>query len=116
VTATFDRYGATEAPSTRYKDLVDLVAIVTEASVEADPQMAALTSESQRRRVTLPPKFGVPGRDLWVAGYAAEAGRSLLPMARTLDEALAVVRSFVDPLLDGTATGSWDPRQQRWVP
>lgn len=29
VVATFDRYGDTEAPSSRYKDLVDLVAIVT---------------------------------------------------------------------------------------
>jgi hypothetical protein len=115
VTATFDRYGASEASSTRYKDLVDLVAITTEASVEAQAQITALTSESQRRGVTLPPTFGVPDLDLWVRGYAAEAGRSLLPEARTLDEALAVFRPFVDPLLNGTATGSWDPRQQRWV-
>lgn len=116
VTATFDRYGDSEAPSTRYKDLVDLVAIITEASVKAEAQMAALTSESQRRRVALPPKFGVPDRDLWERGYAAEAGRSLLPVARTLDEALAVVRPFLDPLLDGTATGRWDPKHRRWVP
>ncbi|MGH2924369.1 MAG: nucleotidyl transferase AbiEii/AbiGii toxin family protein, partial [Solirubrobacterales bacterium] len=116
VTATFDRYGDSEAPSTRYKDLVDLVAIITEAPVEAEAQMAALTSESQRRRVALLPKFDVPDRDLWERGYAAEAGRSLLPMARTLDEALAVVRPFLDPLLDGTATGRWDPKQRRWEP
>jgi hypothetical protein len=116
VTATFDRYGDSEAPSTRYKDLVDLVAIITEASVDAGAQMAALASESQRRRVTLPPKFGVPDRDLWERGYAAEAGRSLLPVARTLDEALAVVRPFLNRLLDGTAAGKWDPKQQRWVP
>ncbi|MEN3279202.1 MAG: hypothetical protein V7607_342 [Solirubrobacteraceae bacterium] len=116
VTATFDRYGDSEAPSTRYKDLVDLVAIITEASVDAEAQMAALGSESQRRRVTLPPKFGVPDRDLWERGYAAEAGRSLLPVARTLDEALAVVRPFLNPLLDGSAAGKWDPKQQRWVP
>jgi hypothetical protein len=35
--ATFDRYGDRQRPSTRYKDLVDLVAIVTEASVRAEP-------------------------------------------------------------------------------
>jgi nucleotidyltransferase AbiEii toxin of type IV toxin-antitoxin system len=48
VAATFDRYGNSEAPSTRYKDLVDLVAIVTEASVEAAAQMTALDSEARR--------------------------------------------------------------------
>lgn len=116
VAATFDRYGDSEAPSTRYKDLVDLVAIVSEASVKAKPQMAALASEAKRRRISLPQRFDVPARDLWEPGYAAEAGRSLLPVARTLDEALALVSPFLDPLLDGTAAGAWEPKQGRWVP
>lgn len=116
VAATFDRYGDTEAPSTRYKDLVDLVAIVTVASIEAKAQMAALASEAERRRITLPQRFGVPARDLWERGYAAEAGRSLLPAAQTLDEALAVVEPFLDPLLDGTAVGTWEPSAGRWAP
>jgi Nucleotidyl transferase AbiEii toxin, Type IV TA system len=115
VAATFDRYGNVEAPSTRYKDLVDLVAIVTEASVKAKPQMAALASEAERRRIALPQRFAVPARDLWEPGYAAEAGRSLLSVARTLDEALEVVSPFLDPLLDGTAAGVWDPNLGRWV-
>jgi len=115
VAATFDRYGDTEAPSTRYKDLVDLVAIVTEASVDAKGQMAALASEAERRVVTLPQRFGAPARDLWERGYAAEAGRSLLPVARTLDGALAVVAPFFDALLDGTAAGKWDPKAGRWA-
>jgi hypothetical protein len=115
VAATFDRYGETEAPSTRYKDLVDLVAIVTEASIKAQPQMTALASEAKRRGITLPKHFGVPASDLWERGYAAEAGRSLLPVAGTLDEALAIVSPFLDPLLDGTAVGTWDPKQGRWV-
>lgn len=115
VAATFDRYGDTEAPSTRYKDLVDLVAIVTVASVEAEAQMTALASEAKRRGISLPQRFGVPARDLWERGYAAEAGRSLLPVARTLDEALAVVTPFLDLLLEGTAAGTWDPKEGRWV-
>jgi hypothetical protein len=115
VAATFDRYGDTKAPSTRYKDLVDLVAIVTQVSVEAQPQMAALASEAKRRRVGLPQRFAVPAPELWERGYAAEADRSLLPLARTLDEALAVVSPFLDPLLDGTATGTWDPKRGLWA-
>jgi len=52
---------------------------------------------------------------MWEGGYRAEAGRSLLPMARELDGALAVVRPFLDPLLDGSATGTWDHAQGAWV-
>lgn len=116
VLATFQRYGEQQTPSTRYKDLVDLVAITTGASVEAQPQLAALASEAQRRGVTLPHMFDVPDRALWEPGYAAEAGRSLLPLARTLDEALAVVRPLLDPLLDGTAVGRWNPQAGSWEP
>ncbi|HET9678141.1 MAG TPA: nucleotidyl transferase AbiEii/AbiGii toxin family protein, partial [Solirubrobacterales bacterium] len=46
VAATFDRYGAARAPSTRYKDLVDLVALAKGVSVEATVQMKALDSEA----------------------------------------------------------------------
>lgn len=115
VVATFQRYGEQQRPSTRYKDLIDLVSIVTAASVTAELQLAALASEAQRRHVTLPAKFDVPDQALWEPGYAAEAARSLLPIARTLDEALAIVRRCLDPLLTGTALGTWDPNGRRWM-
>lgn len=115
ISATLERYGDREMPSTRYKDLVDLVAIVTEASVAAHRQAIALASEANRRGITLPAHFDVPDRELWERGYAAEAGRSLLQAARTLDEALAVVRPFIDPLLAGTAVGIWDPAHGLWI-
>ncbi len=113
VAATYELHGDGR-PSTRYRDLVDLVAIVTVASVGADTQSAALRSEFERRGLTLPDRFDVPDRTLWEPGYAAEARRSLLETAGTVDEALAVVRPFVDPLLDGSAAGSWNPREGRW--
>jgi hypothetical protein len=114
ISATLERYGDREMPSTRYKDLVDLVAIVTEASVAADRQAIDLASEAKRRGITLPARFDVPDRELWERGYAAEAGRSLLPTARTLDEALGVIRPFIDPLLAGAAVGRWDQKLGRW--
>jgi hypothetical protein len=58
-------------PSTRFKDLIDLVAITHRASV-------SLT-------------------------------------AHTLDDALAAVRPFLDPLLAGVASGEWDPASQTWI-
>jgi hypothetical protein len=78
--------------SMRYRDLVDLISIMTGASVPAEGQHAALASEFQRRLLPLPGTFDVPDRRLWEAGYAAEARRSLLTVGRSLDEALALVR------------------------
>ncbi len=114
VAATYERHGEERRPSTRYRDLVDLVAIVTTASVGAASQRAALTSEFDRRGLTLPTSFVVPDRALWEPGYRAEARRSLLDTAQTLDEALVVVGPFIDPLLDGSASGSWEPGPRRW--
>jgi len=115
VAAILQTYGAAQVPSTRYKDLVDLVAIVSQATVGAEPQRVALESEADRREISLPASFSVPDRELWEKGYAAEAARSLLDMALTLDDALTVVTPFLDPVLDGTAVGTWDRKGGQWV-
>jgi hypothetical protein len=115
VVAMFELHGARRLPSTRYKDLVDLVAIALGASVDANDQLTALRTQAERRGIGLPAPFDVPDRALWESGYAAEAGRSLLAAARTLDEALEIVAPFLDPLLDGTAAGRWDPEHGRWA-
>jgi Nucleotidyl transferase AbiEii toxin, Type IV TA system len=115
VVAMFERYGKTAAPSTRYKDLIDLVAIATGASVEAAAQIRALRSEAARRTVELPDRFDVPDREAWERGYAAEARRSLLDIAQNLDDALAIVGPFLDPLLGDVAVGRWDPEAMEWV-
>ena len=112
VAAIIERHG--DRPSTRFKDLVDLVAIITEASVDADLQRTAMKSEAARRGIILPDRFDVPNRALWEAGYESEAQRSLLPLAQTLDDALAIVRPFIDALLDGSAIGQWDPKVLKW--
>lgn len=115
ISAIVQRYSGEGRPSTRFKDLVDLVAIVSEVSVVAELQRTALASEAERRGMPLPAVFDVPDHAIWERGYAAEAGRSLLPIAHTLDEALSVVRPFVEPLLAGTAAGRWDSRRGDWV-
>lgn len=112
--ALLQRYGELQAPSTRYRDLVDLVSIISAVTVNAAAQQKALRSETKRRGLVLPEGFDVPDRALWERGYAAEARRSLLTLAHTLDQALAIILPFVDALLDGTATGHWNPKTQRW--
>jgi hypothetical protein len=92
---------------------------VTGASAYATPgagtQLTALRSELERRGIPAPDRFGVPDVEMWNAGYGAEAKRSLLPVAPTLDEALTLVTLFVNPLLRGTAFGWWEPASRRWM-
>lgn len=115
IAATFDRYGKSRSPSTRYKDLVDLVAIASAASVEAQAQIVALRSATKRRSIELPSAFAVPDLEAWKRGYEAEAARSLLELAATLEEALGLMARFADPLLDGSARGAWDPSTGTWA-
>ena len=53
---------------------------------------------------------------MWEQGYASEARRALLTVAQTLDDALAIVGRFVDPLFYGSAPGKWDPYNLTWAP
>lgn len=114
VAATFDRYGPSGQPSTRYRDLVDLVAIARGATVHAESAIASVQSETQRRGVALPLTFDVPDHARWEPEYAAEAARSVLTDATTLDKALSIVRPFVDPLMQGSARGVWQPKCSAW--
>jgi len=101
-------------PSTRYKDLIDLVAIVERAAVAADLQMRALRNEGRRRLLRLPSRFDVPDRGLWVPGYRAEARRTTGLSALDLEDALTIVRRFLNPLLTGSASGAWSPERRVW--
>lgn len=102
-------------PSTRYKDLIDLVAITGRAVVRSGPAKRAVASEAARRHLALPTSFTVPDARAWHAGYRAEARRTVGLDAVDLQAALAVVSPFVNPLLDGTATGSWAPARHVWA-
>lgn len=115
VAATYDRYGASRLPSTRYRDLVDLVSISSAARVGADALRTAILSEFSRRELTLPQSFDVPDRRLWERGYASEAQRSLLRIGQTLEEALDLVRPFLDPVFADAAVGEWDPQAHSWT-
>lgn len=114
ICAILEHHGPLSHPSTRFKDLVDLVAITQTASVAADRQHAALQTQIQRRNLTPPHSFDIPDRPLWETGYAAEARRTRAATTNTLDDALALVKPFIDPLLDRTATGTWDPIHTAW--
>jgi len=102
-------------PSTRFRDLIDLGALVVSIRVGAEEQRVALLSEIERRGLQRPRRFVVPDREVWESGFARAARRAVGPPASTLDEVLALVGPFVDPVLDGTAIGTWDPELGAWV-
>jgi hypothetical protein len=113
VAAILERHGDGR-PSTRFRDLIDLTALVRIIRVNATDQRTALISELDRRDLTVPDHFDVPDRQLWESGYPRAARRAVEPPAKTLDEALAIVVPFIDPVLARTAAGVWDPDTGVW--
>lgn len=113
VCATLALYGGT--PSTREKDLVDLVVIATTHDIESDRLARALQSEAKARGLTLPTTFRVP--TTWGARYAKLA----LPVPSagpfpTVESAQALMADFLDPVLSGSAGGKrWDHELLDWV-
>jgi len=100
-------------PSTRYRDLVDLVLIVTTQRVDADLLRVALGSEHRRRGLKSSEVLRLPSAD-WREGYGKIVG--VMPGFPVVDadEAIELVRRLIDPVLDGTAGGVWNPQDLRW--
>ena len=101
-------------PSTRYRDLVDLALLAHHVRLDAEELRFALTSEATRRALKLPQRLSVPVAVGWRTGYARAARDAPGLQERGLDSALATVRAFIDPILAGSATGSWDPDRLVW--
>lgn len=96
VCATLTRYNG--KPSSRERDLVDLVILATTTDVDADKLNQALTAESAARSVALPTSFAVP--DHWGRLYAKDA--KAIPACadyRSVDLAATLMHTFIDPVL-----------------
>jgi hypothetical protein len=108
------RESGSPQPSTRYRDLVDLALIAHTQVVNATGLARALASESRRRGMVLPNRLSVPASVGWRAGYARSAREAPALVERELSAALATVAMLIDPILDGMATGVWDPDSRSW--
>ncbi|MHA3685277.1 nucleotidyl transferase AbiEii/AbiGii toxin family protein [Leucobacter sp. HY1908] len=112
VCATLTEYKGRQ--STREWDLVDLVILVSTASMNADELWRALQAEADARALLLPQMFRVP--QTWGARYAKDA-KSVPACAdyRTVDAALVLMRAFLDPVLRGEVRGKeWSPESLSW--
>lgn len=107
-------------PSTRYRDLADLLLISQREALVGTEVLAAIASERHRRPargidLRLPEKFEIPDTASWTGGYA-KAARDVkgLVGCRTLVQAAAAAEVFVTPLLGSTDPGFWDPAMPGW--
>lgn len=110
--AMIETYGDGE-PSSRYRDLVDLVLIAKTQVVYADDLRKALLSEYTHRRLDAPTTVTLPSSD-WKQGYA-DIARDVPTLDNVdADSAIAIVRKMIEPAINGTASGTWDPKTHRW--
>lgn len=114
--AIYERHGPeTVTPSTRYRDLVDLLLIMTTCTINAEHTLAAIGAQQTRRNMRLPEAIASPGPN-WPAGYRALAvTTSLSSDLHELDAALAELDRCLAPLLSGQAANqTWDPKARHW--
>lgn len=109
-------------PSSRYRDLVDLIVIATSAELDGLTAHTALRKEVQRRieagvvvDLRLPERFTVPDRK-WASGYAkaAKSARGLDTRFRTLRDTEPFADRFISPLLAPQPPGRWDHQSKAW--
>jgi hypothetical protein len=99
-------------PSSREKDLVDLVIIALTQTVDANRVISAVRQEARLRRLDLPDVFTVPAT--WGMSYA-ESARNTLAAGYTIRDAQALMTAFIDPLLAAAvAETTWNPNTQAW--
>lgn len=106
-------YGRDGEPSTRPKDLVDVLLIAGSVEVEPATLREALERRSTSRSHHLLPASLPPAPHSWEAPYRRLAAE--VDIEAELAAAVAQVRAFLDPVLGERRHGIWDPGRWKWV-
>ena len=112
VCATMTEYNG--RPSSREKDLVDLVVLATTQNVNADALRHAIRAEARVRSLSPFTELTIPPS--WGRAYAGDA-REVPYCAdyRTVERAGELMQSFIAPALRGEASGqTWSPESLAW--
>jgi hypothetical protein len=108
------RYGKKQQPSTRPKDLVDILLICGAEPIDAATLREALERTfEQRARQPLPEALPAPPDD-WQRPFALLAAD--VGIDPDLDAAFKQAAAFLDPVLAKPTMGRWDPAVMRWQP
>lgn len=101
-------------PSSRQKDLVDLVVLAVTHDIDGSALTRALIAETRRRLMSEVTEFVVPSN--WGAPYTAMARK--VPECEnltTVGAAAALVSDLVGPALSGDCHGqTWDHDRRQW--
>ncbi|WP_157008102.1 nucleotidyl transferase AbiEii/AbiGii toxin family protein [Agromyces laixinhei] len=101
-------------PSSREKDLVDLVVLATTQTVDADALGRAIFAEARVRSLPTFTELVIP--TTWGRTYSKDA-RDIPYCAeyRTVELASELMRTFIDPVLRGETSGLvWSPESLNW--
>ncbi len=101
-------------PNSRVKDLPDIALLATTKALDAGRLSAAFEQTFTFRNThALPPTLPDP-IDAWRVPYEAIAREDRLPWP-TLVELASTAKAFLDPVLGGGLTGTWDRGSWRWL-
>lgn len=118
ICAIYERHGRSgTTPSTRYRDLADVVRIIMGTTFSAERLGVVLKRESDRRKMSLPDRFVSPD-DSWAASFpiAARGFAEYPDRFFSLEASLSFAGGCLDNVLAGTrVSGNWDPEQQTWT-
>jgi hypothetical protein len=112
ITEVHDHAGVAR-PSTRVKDLVNLALIASTQRPQAGALRRAIVGGCAHRGLALPKRFAVPDVEIWRTGYPAKA-REAAGVIPDFSDAVTLVGALLDPILQGTAAGTWDPDSASW--
>lgn len=112
VCATMSEYDG--RPSSREKDLVDIVVFAVTQHIDGAALSLAIDTERQRRRMEPIERFTVPST--WGSGYAKQS--KPIPHCadyRTVELAAGLASRLIDPALSGKTRGkTWSAARLRW--
>ena len=97
-------------PSSRMKDLVDIVLMARTQELAWRDLRIAVVAECARRGMAVPGRFEAP--EFWRSGFVRFARRQGVDV--TFDEACEVAGTLFDPVLGDIACGTWHPECLRW--
>lgn len=115
ICAMYERHKG--SPSTRMRDLADIVRIVQQLSFTAGVLQEKLSHERQRRDMTLPLSFESPGAN-WETSFpkAAKTYNGYPPELHALKASLEYAGACLTPVLSGSRKdGIWKPESQQWI-
>jgi len=103
-------------PSTRHRDLIDLVIIACTQTVDSAPLARAI--EAERRHRGLPPIAAWSTPQQWATPYAKDAQTTAHCVEYPSYVAgTGLVARFLDPILSGElASATWYPETRQWGP